>query len=70
MKNSYDYYASQCGLGPYPVIPTNDRVSVIGNQFGSLDRGMTVISKYQKEKDAYRYSTDSSISSRSFTELC
>ena len=55
MQKLYEYYASQCGLGPYPTTPTNVPVSDIGNQFGSIDRGNTVIPNYQKDKDVYKF---------------
>ena len=56
MQNAYDYYVSQCGLGPYPATPTNVCVSVIGNQFDSFDRGMTVKAKYRKKRTPMKIS--------------
>ena len=55
MQKLYEYYASQCGLGPYPTTPTNVPVTGIGNQLRSVDRRKTVIPNYQKEIDAYKF---------------
>ena len=54
MQKLYEYYASQCGLGPYPTTPTNVPVTGIGSQLRSVDRRKTVIPNYQKEIDAYK----------------
>ena len=55
MQKLYEYYASQCGLGPYPTTPTNVPVTGIGNQLRSVDRRKTVIPNYQKEINAYKF---------------
>ena len=55
MQKLYEYYASQCGLGPYSTTPTNVPVMGIGSQLRSVDRRKTVIPNYQEDIDVYKF---------------